>query len=265
MSALAHVFEQAGLATVGLSLVRGQAEKSRAPRMLHCEFPLGRPLGRPADPVFQHRVLDAAFALLPRTDVPVLVDFPETITDDSDQPLACALPPRHDPSLHPAVDEAIGLRPAYERQRATSGRTGVVRLGGADRVPLLIAAFADIAAGAQWDAVGLPPDQIGPAALDVRAYYEEAAIALADHVPAARQAESWLYRTTATGRVLTAARDALRGADYPGRLVRHRARRAALTGPDGLSGGRQPRSEARTRPPSRPPRRGEVPPSGRRA
>lgn len=215
MSALAHVFEKAGLATVGLSLVRGQAEKSRAPRMLHCEFPLGRPLGRPADPAFQHRVLEAAFALLARTDVPVLVEFPETITDDADQPVACALPPRHDPLLHPAVDEAIGLRPAYERHRAASGRTNVVRCGGPERVPELIAAFAAIGAGSQWDDVGLAPDLLGPAALDIRAYYEEAAIALADHVPAARQAESWLYRLSATGPVLIRARAALREAEAP--------------------------------------------------
>ena len=97
VSALAHVLERAGLATVGISLVRGQAEDGRAPRMLHCQFPLGRPLGRPGDPAFQHRVLDAAFALLPRTDTPVLVDFPEVIDDQADQPLACTLPARHDP------------------------------------------------------------------------------------------------------------------------------------------------------------------------
>ena len=47
------------------------------------------------------------------------------------------------------------------------------------------------------------------------AAYEEAALALVDQVPAARQAESWLFRSTEAGRVLIAARDALRGAEYP--------------------------------------------------
>jgi hypothetical protein len=56
---------------------------------------------------------------------------------------------------------------------------------------------------------------VAPAALDIRTYYEEAALALVDHVPAARQAESWLFRSTEAGRVLIAARDALRGAEYP--------------------------------------------------
>src|ERR687897_828280 len=96
---LAHVIEAAGLATVALSLVRPQIERSRPPRALHCEFPLGRPLGRPRDPAFQRRVLDAAFALLDAPAVPVLEDFPETIADEADEPLACPLPPRYDPTL----------------------------------------------------------------------------------------------------------------------------------------------------------------------
>lgn len=183
--------------------------------MLHCEFPLGRPLGRPGDPAFQHRVLAAAFALLPRTDVPVLVDFDESISDEADAPLACSLPPRHDESLHPAVDEALGLRAAYERHRVAAGATNVARLGGPDRVPELVAIFAAMASGTPWDRVELEPDQIGHAALDIRAYYEEAALALSDHVPAARQAESWFYRSTETGNLLRTCQRLLRDAEAP--------------------------------------------------
>lgn len=215
MSALAHVFEAAGLSTVGISLVRGQAERSRPPRMLHCDFPLGRPLGRPRDAVFQHRVLEAAFGLLGRDDVPVLVDFGESIIDEADQPLACALPPRHHPSLHPAVDEALGLRAAYERQRASSGTTNVRRMGGPDLVPDLIACFVAIVDGAAWDDVGLEPAELGQAALDIRAYYEEAALALVEHIPAARRAESWFYRSTAAGALLRRAQPIIRTADAP--------------------------------------------------
>ena len=64
MSVLAHVFEAAGIATVVLSSIRPMCEKVSPPRALHCEFPLGRPLGRPNDPEFQHDVLARAFALL---------------------------------------------------------------------------------------------------------------------------------------------------------------------------------------------------------
>ena len=209
------MFEAAGLSTVGISLVRGQAERSRPPRMLHCDFPLGRPLGRPRDPVFQHGVLAAAFGLLARDDVPVLVDFEESIVDEADQPLACVLPLRHDPSLQPAVGEGLGLRAAYERHYLASGQTNVKRFGGPDRVPELIASFVAIVDGAAWDDVGLDPAELGQAALDIRAYYEEAALALVEHVPAARQAESWFYRSTIAGSVLRNAQAIIRAADAP--------------------------------------------------
>ncbi|MFN6122232.1 MAG: hypothetical protein ACK5CE_21690, partial [Actinomycetes bacterium] len=114
VSVLAHVFEAAGIATVVLSSVREMAAKTAPPRALHCEFPLGRPLGVPGDPEFQHDVLTRAFALLDAPSGPVLAD-PPTGIEAVDPPLACTLPPRFDPSLPPAVDEARGLRKAYDR------------------------------------------------------------------------------------------------------------------------------------------------------
>ena len=215
MCALAHVFERAGLATVAMSLVRGQAEDGRPPRALHCEFPLGRPLGRPGDAEFQHRVLDRAFGLLARTDTPVLVDFPEAIEDRADEPLTCQLPPRQDATLHPAVDEAIGIRRAYDRTVSLGGRTGVFRTGGPDGIAGLLTALVAVVDGAPWEDSAIV--DLGAAALDIRAYYEEAALGLSEHVPAARQAESWLYRNTATGRLLIDTRTTLRAADAPRR------------------------------------------------
>ena len=49
----------------------------------------------------------------------------------------------------------------------------------------------------------------------IRAYYEEAAVALVDHVPAARRAESWFYRSTATGALLRRTQQIIRAADAP--------------------------------------------------
>jgi hypothetical protein len=207
---LAHVFEAAGLATVGISLIREQAENVRAPRMLHCQFPLGRPLGIPDDPDFQHDVIRRAFALLARTDVPVLEDHPVTIDDDSDSPASCPLPPRFDHTLHPAVDEALGLRKAYDRQLAKTGRTLVGRVASPDGIPDLIAGFVRLANGETLEAVGLENQLAIAASQDLRAYYEEAAHALVDAVPGARQAESWFFRSTATGSVVRMARDALK-------------------------------------------------------
>jgi hypothetical protein len=215
VSALAHVFEQAGLATVGISIVRGQAERARPPRILHCEFPLGRPLGRPDDAEFQHQVLAAAFGLLERTDVPVLEDFPVTITDEADSPLSCALPPRHNMALAPALDEFAALRPAWSRRFATTAKTGVVRFGGPDGLPAAITALIGIADGEAWADAGLTAAQLGQAAADIRAYYEEVALELVGHTPAARQSESWLYRQTEMGLLLRRAQAALKAVDAP--------------------------------------------------
>lgn len=201
MCVLANVLEAAGLATVGISLVRAQAENGRAPRMLHCEFPLGRPLGRPGDPEFQHDVLGRAFSLLDRTDVPVLDDHPEVIDDQTEEPAACPIPPRHDPDVPEAIDEVRGLRNAYRRQLDQSGRTLVGRIGSADDVETLVATFLRLADGESLTVVGWDQPTFLGATQDVRAYYEEAALQLAD-VTDARRIESWFYGQSATGKLL---------------------------------------------------------------
>ena len=211
---LAHTLERHGIATVQLASIRTYPERIRPPRALYCEFPLGRPLGRPGDPDLQRRVLEAALALLERPEGPVLEDFPVRIDDDAGSPLACPVPPRHDPGVHPAVDEARALRPAYERQLARSGRTTVGQVVDADGIPDAVAALVRLAEGNPLDGAGLP----GPTravGLDVRAYYEEAALALADHVPGARQAETWVYWHTEAGAVLRRAQGALREGGAP--------------------------------------------------
>jgi hypothetical protein len=211
---LAHVIEAAGLATVALSLVQSHIERLHPPRALHCEFPLGRPLGRPDDAAFQRRVLDAAFGLLARPAGPVLEIFPETIDDEADAPLACPVPPRFDPTVPPAVDEARALRPAWERAHARLGRTQIGRTTDPDGIADAVAAFVRLADGTPWTEAGLPGDP-ADVAMDIRAYYEESALGLAGHVPAARSAESWFYRATSTGAVLKAALAALTGGDPP--------------------------------------------------
>lgn len=52
-------------------------------------------------------------------------------------------------------------------------------------------------------------------AMDVRAYYEEAAWALTDHVSAARQAETWFFQTTRAGTTVMAARKRMQEAGAP--------------------------------------------------
>ncbi len=217
MSVLAHVFEAAGIATVVISSIRPMAEKVAPPRALHCEFPLGRPLGKPNDPEFQHDVIARAFALLEAAAGPLLVDHPDVIEAD-DQPVVCTLPPRFDPSLPAAVDEARGLQKAYARTLARRGVTDVGRAIDAAAVPDALAAFDAIANGADWTTVALPGGNPVAASADIRAYYEEAGLSLVDGPqPGGRAMEDWFFGSTEAGRTLLAARAAMReaGAKFP--------------------------------------------------
>src|SRR5207253_1321820 len=72
---VARRLEEAGLVTVGISLVREHTEKLKPPRALWVPFPFGLPLGHPDDLVEQRAVLDAALALLDEPEVPVLRDY----------------------------------------------------------------------------------------------------------------------------------------------------------------------------------------------
>ncbi len=214
---LAHVFEAAGIATVVLSSVREMTVKVAPPRALHCEFPLGRPLGRPADPAFQHDVLARAFALLGATSGPVIVDYPEVVEAD-DQPVACVLPPRFDPSLPAAVDEARGLRKAYDRALARRGVSSVGRAVTADDVPLALSVLHAIANGQDWASAGIPGGNTISVCHDIRTYYEEAALELVNGpIPGGRAMEDWFFDHTEAGATMLAARAAIRdsGGKFP--------------------------------------------------
>ena len=214
MCTLAHVFEAAGLSTVAIMPIRSIVERMRPPRALCVEFPLGLPLGKTRDAAFQHRVLDAAFALLEKPAGPVLEDFPEAVKAEDTEPLLCSLPPRYDPDLHPAVDEAQGLRHAYDRAVARNGRTSLGAHASADEIPGAIDKFARIAAGEPWDEMGLDAsaDRV---AQDIRTYYEELACELADGPAGPWAVERWFYERTETGKVLLAARRKMRDAGAP--------------------------------------------------
>ena len=212
MSVLAHVFEAAGIATVVLSSVREMTVKVAPPRALHCEFPLGRPLGVPNDAAYQHDVLTRAFALLDAPSGPVLVDHPDVIAAE-DEPVACAIPPRFDPSLPPAVDEARGLRKAYDRAHTKRGVTSVGRVISADEVPGALGVLHAIANGADWKEAGIPGGNTTAVCHDIRTYYEEAALELVDGpTPGGRAVEAWFFERTEAGATMLKARAAIRDA-----------------------------------------------------
>ena len=82
MSELARIFENAGLTTTGIVLLKEHAMKVKPPRMLAVPLNFGNTLGEANNPSFQHEVLKSAFGLLHNTKGPVLTDFKvETVSD----------------------------------------------------------------------------------------------------------------------------------------------------------------------------------------
>ena len=125
MSVLARVFEEAGLTTVSIVLVKEHAEKVKPPRALFVPFPYGYPFGKPDDAEFQHRVIGAAFDLLGFDKGPVLVDFPDEV-GSCDLPQASMVETSLDPIMEDAANEVTALRPFYERWvEARDSRTSV--------------------------------------------------------------------------------------------------------------------------------------------
>jgi hypothetical protein len=221
VSALGHYIEEEGIATVALSLIRPQTEKTKPPRALWVPFELGRPFGPPSDPVFQKRVLLAALQLLERQDGPVLIrDFPD------DDPRAVPDPAWRAPlipetgamgdadSLASRVEaEILLLRGAHERWIAQTGRTTVGVSG------LLIAECARYVA--EWlrgKAPASPREGFSAPLIlrfaidDLKAYCLEAAAA-GTAKPSSRQLGDWLWNETATGAAIRALRAAQLASD----------------------------------------------------
>jgi hypothetical protein len=59
-----RALEEAGLATVALSVIPELTAATGAPRVAGIEYPMGRPLGRPGDAAGQRAVLEAALRVL---------------------------------------------------------------------------------------------------------------------------------------------------------------------------------------------------------
>ena len=205
MGTLASVLEQEGFVTVALSSIREQAVTTAPPRALHCEFPLGRPLGKPNDANFQREVLNAAFDLLHQPSGPVLIDYPIEITDDAATPLSCTIPPADTGDRNPAAAEALGLLPAWRRTNEKYGRSTVGKVITAEQVPDMLDLFTRVADGEAWEEVGIPGDPTKIAA-DIKNFYEEASISLSETAPSARSAESWFVKQTQAGAVIQKAR-----------------------------------------------------------
>ena len=148
-------------------------------------------------------------------DSPIIETYPEVISSD-ETPLSCAMPPRFDPNLAAAVDEAQGLRAAYDRAVAAHGVTAVGRAIDADTIPKALGVLQQWVDGASWKEVKLPGKNTVAVSHDIRAYYAEAALELADGPPAdGRAVEAWFFDETEAGKTMLAARKALQAQEAP--------------------------------------------------
>lgn len=220
---LARILEGHGIATTSISMVREHTEKVKPPRALFVPFPFGHAMGRPGDPVVQHRVLRAALDLLAEPAGPVLRDFPDE-TEPGDQPpapvQASAVAPSSAGPGDPVAELQAMLRQHEQWRAESSGRTAfglsgvpLERLG--DVVPFM-QQFAD---GAHVETPPIRKDLPVPAfvrwcADDLKAVYFEGYMAVK---PSAGGDEilRWFWAETAIGQLLRRVRDRLDASDDP--------------------------------------------------
>ena len=193
--------------------MRELAERMKAPRTLHTDFPVGLSLGKPRDKKFQHEVLRAAFDLLEEPEGPIVGEFPVSISSTGNEPMVCPLPPRTNAELHPAVDEAQALKSAYDRAYRKNKRTSVGMKISAEQVPEAVERFVRIVKGEHWDEVGFPSRSMYGTVHDIRCYYEELACELAEGPIAPWATEEWFYDRTEAGQIILRARRAMRDRD----------------------------------------------------
>jgi hypothetical protein len=215
VSALGHYLEEEGIATVAISLIRPQTEKTKPPRALWVPFELGRPFGPPNNPAFQKQVILAALQLIERQSGPVIIEnFPEDDPRAEPDPtwrapvLPAASPDGSADSLIARLQMEIELLlDGHRRWIAQHGRTTV----GLSGLPLTdYGSFL-----AEWLRGGPPPSPragfSAPLLLrfaidDVKAYYLEAGAAGAA-MPSSRQLGDWFWNVTAAGGAMHALRE----------------------------------------------------------
>jgi hypothetical protein len=199
VSGLAHFFEDEGLATVVIALVREHVELMRPPRALWVPFELGRPFGAPADAGLQTRVLCAALALLDQPGPgPRLEDFTEEAPcPQGDE--GWKFPGELD--TDDVLAEVASVRPCWEQARDRHGRSSFGISG--------LSALAATEFIARYHCAEPMPNPKGMAmvtrakyaVVDITAYYLEAATAVAGH-PSSHQLREWFWEQTLAGAMI---------------------------------------------------------------
>jgi hypothetical protein len=218
---LARVFEDAGLTTLTIAMVREHAETVKAPRVLFVPFPFGYALGKPNDPSIQHRVIGASIDLLQREGGPVLEDFPEEEAPDALVQASAVHQMAVEGEKDPA-DEVTTLRAFYERWlQDHSGRTAVGLCGIPQRRWRGVIRFLEAySRGEDADMKERPADVTIPQFIrycvdDLKAFYFEARMT---QRPNASEPElhRWFWGETAVAQLIHAVAQRMTATDDPG-------------------------------------------------
>jgi len=227
---LSHYFEEEGLPTTQISLIREHTEAIKPPRALWVPFELGRPLGVPNDPTFQTQVLMEALQLLESSQGPVLKDFSgeEPFHQTDGGPLAC--PVDFSPSAEPITEmdqlllafrqEFSQMRSWYDLARQKRGRTTSATSG----IP--VEELVDAISGFVKEGLSIrvasevpPGTALKMAVEDLKAYYLEAVTIQPGQPTDSATLADWFWARTAAARVIGIARkicaestDSLKGA-----------------------------------------------------
>ena len=199
MSGLAHYFEDEGLATVIVALVREHIVSMRPPRALWVPFELGRPFGPPGNAGLQRQVLSEALALLDQAcPEPLLRNFSDEsieIMDDADWRFPATLD-----SSSPRA-EATGVLPVWQLARARIGRSSY---GISGLAPEAAVEYIERYHSPQPMRIPKGMAKVSRARFaidDIKAFYLEAAMAEGGH-PSTRQLLDWFWGHTLAGALI---------------------------------------------------------------
>lgn len=202
---LARALESAALPTTTIVLLKEHAQRTKPPRALFVPFPFGYALGKPNDPEFQHKVLNAALELFTAVAGPVLAEFPLKGDAPSRLIQASAVQTAHmegDPA-----DELTAMRRYYEQWlEGHDGRTAVGNSGVPSR------RFRGLIRYLQAYADGNPYDYQKPAEISHVQFMRQAADDLKAFMLEARMQQrpneqdsalqQWFWAETAVGLLL---------------------------------------------------------------
>jgi len=213
VSGLAHYFEDEGLATVIVALVREHIVSMRPPRALWIPFELGRPFGAPDNVDLQRRVLHTALSLLDKAvTTPLLEDFDEATLADggADGDDRWRYPGILDTSG--VLAEAASIMPIWQLARARLGKT---TFGISGLTPETAVEYIE-----RFHSVDSMPNPKGMAPVsrarfaidDIKLFYFEAALAEGGH-PSTQQLHEWFWNGTLAGALLRDFQERARTSD----------------------------------------------------